>query len=261
MKKTYLLAILMIMGVSTAGATVVDLTGARGDSGTVNGAIFTEFDDAMQFTVSSGTGVIDPFLTIQHKVWEEGFNSDFSPLVLDTTRPKWNHSIQISDLGGLDPNYYDFLLDLNEPNGDEAGLTQHEMEVWLVPNAGGGSISSYAGLAAAGTMVWDLDGLEDSRIEYNYDLWNGSGQNFDALAQIPVSLFAGYSADTYVYLYALFGDIDPAKQTIDGYPSGDGFEEYALREGGTQVPEPATMLLFGTGLAGLAGLRLRSKKN
>jgi hypothetical protein len=36
-----------------------------------------------------------------------------------------------------------------------------------------------------------------------------------------------------------------------------GFEETPTP---SPVPEPATMLLFGTGLAGLAGIRRRAKK-
>jgi len=50
------------------------------------------------------------------------------------------------------------------------------------------------------------------------------------------------------------------QSTAKSYHSIDGISLYETASGPDPVPEPATMLLFGTGLLGLAGVSMRRKK-
>src|SRR2546421_12264057 len=95
-----------------ARAAVVDL-GTNG-SGEVDGALFSVVSPQ-----PTGTGVFDPFLTVQDTPWEQGYNSSTGDF--DSKRdPQWNHEIQFSDLQVTTVNgiqYYGFLVDIHEPNG------------------------------------------------------------------------------------------------------------------------------------------------
>jgi len=207
-----------------ANASVLDL-GSSG-SGTVNGAIFQTNNDH-----PTGTGVYDPFLTVQNSPWEQGYNSSAGNF--DTKRePQWNHEIQFSDLQATTINgtqYFGFSVDVNEPGGSKAGISLDALTVWTSSTIQSSTSTNANGYfnGSLGTLRYDLG---NNQVLYN-DQNTGSGGG-DINIYIPVSAFAGTQANDYVYMYQRWGNTDASQ---------GGFEETALIHGLAPVPEMSTI--------------------
>ena len=230
--KLFVILVIALMVASAQAATEYDLA-YDGAVETVNGAVFMQWDEPKPM----GSGVVDAFVGIQGDTGgpQHGYNTN-GTLEFDTLSGGHTHALLLSDIpifefGGT--NYREFLLDINQSVTHNI-LSIDKLHIFLETTD---SLSGYPGVFS--TAIYDLDAGGDSYVRLDDSFGAGSGKG-DMLLFVPDSVFTGAvnynpTGNNYIYLYSMFG------ATLDG---SSGFEEWAVGEGGTIIPEPATILLL-----------------
>jgi len=130
------------------------LTGLGVDSGYITGDVGGKAYVSDYFEQPTGTGVFNPFLTIDSKsngstgngFIEQGYNTDgHSNLYLDQQRPQWNNYLKVGDLADITFDsilYYAFILDSNEPGGNKSLISVDNIRIYTSSTDKTGSVGN-----------------------------------------------------------------------------------------------------------------------
>ena len=232
------IAVCLVSCLVLAGVTFANLVDLSvNTSGIVTAATgqlttFEQYNDP-----STGTGVFNPFVRIQNKGVEKGYNTD-GAIEFDTKQGNWTHSLKLGDIPVSNGNIQ-LLLDINQSQGgNNKYLSLDVMKIFL---ADSGSLDNYA--SGLGTLIYDLG---DNWVKIDNSVFHPGSGTGDVRVTIPK--ITGWPSDKYLYLYSEFGQHNN---------SNSGFEEWAIAVP-TIIPEPAAIALLGLGALGL--LRKRFMK-
>jgi hypothetical protein len=227
----------------------------------------------------SGTGVFDPFLTLERTAAggnpagkERAYNTDgHSALYLDQQRPAWNTYLHLGDLAVVTVNggrYYAFELDANEPGNNKSLISVDNVRIYTSTADNTGLVqNNEANLDSLGTLRWAMNTPLKNGNNYDADNWikldsnlsdelkkaNGGSGYSDLILYVPTSAFNGVSANDFLWFYNLNGVHDVAEA---------GYEEWraALGRSAPTVPDGgSTMTLLGSALGAL-GLMAHKRK-
>lgn len=280
-KLHWLSAAALLISAAHLQALEYDLSGSGSDSHEVTGAFGGKAIIADHFTQPTGTGVFQPFLTIDangqtstgNKRIEQGYNTDgFANLYLDQHRPQWNNLLKLGDLAQIDVSgnlYYAFLLDANEPGQNKGLISVDNIRIYTSANDGTSMVADdLTKLDDLGTLRWAMNNpTQNANGSFNNDTWvklnalqenveagdhvsNGGSGKSDLVAYIPVTAFVGAQATDYVWFYNLNGVHYSAEK---GLAAESGFEEWRAVTGPSQqVPDGGvTAVLLGLSFLGL----------
>ena len=242
------------------------------------GCNYAEFQGALWTTTefsATGSGVLNSFVRISdaNDTTVDGVNTSArgsAPNQVpnqENTSPTFTHDLLLSavpiltiqaNFGGslVTQDYYEFILDINQSKNDPL-LSLSDVEICTAATAFTDADTPLAADSCLGTLKYNLgastDTTSENQVKLNYSLNSGSGSG-DLYMYIPVTTL-GAAGTNFVYLWSRFGIPNP---------NNDGYEEWAVREFTSPppvVPEPASLLLFGTGLVGVArAVRKRTRR-
>jgi hypothetical protein len=250
--KRALLAAIVILPSIAAFATELDLSGSA-MSGSLTGAVGGTAIFSETSTHPAGTGVFDPFLTINsqgNSKIERGYNTDGqTALYLNQQRPEWNTLLKVSDLAKINiggTNYYAFELDANEPSGTERAdgspkslLSIDNIRIYTSSTDNTGAVqSNETKLDSLGTLRFALNDPLKNGSNYNITNWvkmdattdgiadtqghNGGSGFSDLIVYIPASDFP--NLNDFIFFYNLNGAHFQAD--VGGDAAEAGFEEW-----------------------------------